>query len=565
MKTYHAASMHHLLSSELLQSQESVSQVCDRLCPFCQREYERPIDLQHHVAGHLESTTLLSLPNLDNIDEDSEAGQANSNSANRNYAESRAGDFDSKEPLGFLENDLSGDIPSVTEMKKELFRRKLKVESVPFDSMNELSVEARQEYSSDLAGEWLSRLPIELGEEGELLSEARSEPLSKKDSSPRTHQLLNSLNQLHSYVHEKCEDGDIIDFYDELYSLQEVLHMTRERSILNNLSQTQMPKTVAALRYCEDVLTDVDKIASKYGSPEMKFRRTREKAAQKEIDTIRSRLLTTSSTLGVLNALYVTPARTPYEVLTFCRVPSQVKDGAVGSREDLESSGQSETRSILANLIVPGLSAADSEGERRADDPMNPTSIPMSFNVTGSAKLSTRSKPHKRLPDYQGTSNSNHWLPKVFNQSSQSLPITLEENPDRSSACFGEHMPEAMAMLDSRANVTLAEFRFQNDQFIVRLCYRPRGYSSRILCSTKRPARRRRDSWESLVALTISRRDSLLKLTLNDGVEEPPGLWACIRFPDYQSTFIRGLYLGLSLRWWSCYSDSHYPRGLQKA
>lgn len=80
--------MDQLLSPELLQSQESISQVCDRPCPFCQREYERPIDLQQHIAGHLESTALLSLPNLDSVEEKSEAGQVNSNSANRNYAES---------------------------------------------------------------------------------------------------------------------------------------------------------------------------------------------------------------------------------------------------------------------------------------------------------------------------------------------------------------------------------------------------------------------------------------------------------------------------------------------
>ena len=525
MKTYHAASMHHLLSSELLQSQESVSQVCDRPCPFCQREYERPIDLQHHVAGHLESTALLSLPNLDNIDEDSEVGQANSNSANRNYAESRAGDFDSKEPLDFLENDLSGDIPSVTETKKELFRRKLEVESVPFDSMNEFSVEARQGYSSDLAGEWLSRLPIELGEEGEILSEARSEPLSKKDSSPRTHQLLNSLNQLHSDVHEKCEDGDFIDFYAELDFLRKVLYKTRMRSTLKNLSQTEMPKMIALLRHYEEILTDVDKIASKYGSPEMKSRRTRKKATQEEIDSIRSKLLRISSALEILNSSYVTPARTPYEVLTFCRFPRQIKDGAVGSREGLESSSQSRMQSILANMIALGPSASDSEGKRPAD--------------------------------------GNHWLLRVFNQSLQSSPTTLEENADLgSSECFGGHIPDAMAELDSEGYVRLAELRFQNDQFIVRLYDRPYGHSSRILCSTNRPARHRKDSWQSLVALIMSRRGSFLNLILNDGVEEPPGLWACIKFPDYESTFIRALYLGLLLGWRSCYNDSHHPRRL---
>ena len=341
MKTYHAASMHHLLSSELLQSQESVSQVCDRPCPFCQREYERPIDLQQHIAVHLESTALLSLPNLDSNKEASEAGQVNSNSANRNYAESRADDFDRMEPLILLENDHPGDIPKMTETNKELFRHKLEVESVPFDSMNEANVEARQAYSSGLAGEWLSRLSTDLGEDNELLSETRSQPLSKRDSSPRVRQLLSSLNWLYSDVHEKCEDGDFLDFYTELRSLQEKLHVTRESSSLQRLSQTQMSKIFAILSYYEDILTDMDKMIFEYESAEMKSRRTRKRVVQTNTETIRSRLSSVTSKLSVLNALYVTPARTPYEVLTFCSFLPQVKDGAVGRREESESSGQS--------------------------------------------------------------------------------------------------------------------------------------------------------------------------------------------------------------------------------
>ena len=119
VKTCHAASMHQMLSSELLNSQESVSQVCDRPCPFCQRGYERTIELQQHLAGHLESIALLSLPNLDNVDESSEAGHVNSNSANCNYAESKADDFDATEPPVFRENDHSEHILSPTETEKE--------------------------------------------------------------------------------------------------------------------------------------------------------------------------------------------------------------------------------------------------------------------------------------------------------------------------------------------------------------------------------------------------------------------------------------------------------------
>lgn len=143
MKAYHAASKHELLSDELLNHQESVSQECDRPCPFCQHEFERPIDLQQHIASHLESTALLSLPNLDNITKDSEAREVNSNSANRNYAESRASDFDRTEPLNFLENDQLEDTPTTTDISNELFTLKLDFESVSDDSMNEVNLEAR--------------------------------------------------------------------------------------------------------------------------------------------------------------------------------------------------------------------------------------------------------------------------------------------------------------------------------------------------------------------------------------------------------------------------------------
>lgn len=150
VRTCHAASTNQLLSSELLRSQESVSQVCDRPCPFCQREFEQSIGLQQHVACHLESIALLALPNLDDIDENSEAGRANSNSANRNHAESKADDFDRTEPLVFLDNGHPEGTPVVTKTATEIFELKLKAESTSFESMNQVDVEARQDYSSDL-------------------------------------------------------------------------------------------------------------------------------------------------------------------------------------------------------------------------------------------------------------------------------------------------------------------------------------------------------------------------------------------------------------------------------
>ena len=118
MRIFHQESKHQLLSAELLKSRQSISQVTDKPCPFCQRDFERPYDLQQHIAGHLESIALLSLPNLDDIDENSARGNTNSNSANRNYAESRADDFDHSEPPIIYESDHLGSDSALSTMDK---------------------------------------------------------------------------------------------------------------------------------------------------------------------------------------------------------------------------------------------------------------------------------------------------------------------------------------------------------------------------------------------------------------------------------------------------------------
>ena len=158
VRIYHAKSAHQMLSSELLKSRESVSQECDRPCPFCQRDFERPHDMQHHLAGHLEIIALLSLPNLDDIDNNSEAGKVESNEANRNYAESKADDFDCSVPLVFRENDGSEDTPLATTTDTDLFEINLKAENILFESRNKTTIEANETYSKEIVGKWLSEL-----------------------------------------------------------------------------------------------------------------------------------------------------------------------------------------------------------------------------------------------------------------------------------------------------------------------------------------------------------------------------------------------------------------------
>ena len=148
----HADSKLLMLSAELLIAQESVSRALDRPCPFCLREYEDIFEMQQHVAGHLEAVALLSVPNLD---EDKNSAQGNSNSANSNHAESKAGDFDSTEQLFFPENEGPDDLRYSSEAEKRAFRTKLGVMNQTFNKDSSDSTIARSRYYEYLVRDWL--------------------------------------------------------------------------------------------------------------------------------------------------------------------------------------------------------------------------------------------------------------------------------------------------------------------------------------------------------------------------------------------------------------------------
>lgn len=311
VKSYHTASKQQLLSDELLNYQESVSQVCDRPCPFCQREFERPIDLQQHIASHLESIALLSLPNLNNINEDSEARQVNSNSANRNYAESRAGDFDPTEPLVFLENDHTGDTPTTTDISNELFGFRLDSESVSFDSINEVSLEARQAYSSDLAGEWLSHLPRELSQEGPFpIEPLRSSSNLNYDSEEAL--AIFGLGMLCWKVYEKYEflQGD--QNSAQIVLLLQAIHKeTEELSLILSLGTVQRVKgLVAHVKVCKDALMDLGRRLEKFESLGSISHRNLDisQLGTEDMDIMRSRLTWDLSNLRFFTKLYVESA-----------------------------------------------------------------------------------------------------------------------------------------------------------------------------------------------------------------------------------------------------------------
>lgn len=156
LRRQHTTAQHQLLSSELLTASESISRSCDRPCPFCKRDFEQPSEMQQHVAMHLESVALLSLPRPDEDDASSRGDKMASNSANRNYAESRTGDFDEMEPLMFPEND--GEAQRTlrsTEAERQSFKVKLAAEDTLFYKPDESLAEAKATYSKDIVLEWL--------------------------------------------------------------------------------------------------------------------------------------------------------------------------------------------------------------------------------------------------------------------------------------------------------------------------------------------------------------------------------------------------------------------------
>ena len=324
------ASMQQLLSSELLKSRESVSQVCDRPCPFCQREFERPIDLQQHIAGHLESIALLSLPNVDDMDENSEAGQVNSNSADRNNAESRAGDFDRTEPLVFIDNGHSEDLSVATETDKELFGLKLKAESSSFEVMNEVNVEARQAYSSELSGGWLSRLPHEFSEKDE------SHLPPPEPSSIMGSNLIGdvlAVLQLYRKVHEECKslphyDAELSNDFEALYF---VIKQEKELITQQDLTADQEVKLFTWVSHSRVVLTDLNELISEYienlktRSPEAVGKSTLRKG---KMHGIRTRLISNASMLNAFinSCVESTPLYISSKHLTFCSFLQEVGD-----------------------------------------------------------------------------------------------------------------------------------------------------------------------------------------------------------------------------------------------
>lgn len=107
------------------------------------------------------------------------------------------------------------------------------------------------------------------------------------------------------------------------------------------------------------------------------------------------------------------------------------------------------------------------------------------------------------------------------------------------SVCLAQSMPASVARLDA-GYVSLIEFVCETGDLIVGLYYRSHDCKSRMLCRTIRPAHLKRESCEPLISLVISRSGPFLKLFAI--YFEPPKLWACLRFSDYEGTSMKLLY-----------------------
>ena len=133
-----------LLTPELLAAREFTLKRPERPCPLCGKEIDDNATMQSHIAVHLETVALFTLPNIDEDQDESQEANSVSNMANQKFAESRAGDFDSSVDLIFSDfgDDENSQLPSVTG-------RELSAEEV-----NRLK-ETSQENISDDVGRWI--------------------------------------------------------------------------------------------------------------------------------------------------------------------------------------------------------------------------------------------------------------------------------------------------------------------------------------------------------------------------------------------------------------------------
>ena len=144
--------------------------------------------------------------------------------------------------------------------------------------------------------------------------------------------------------------------------------------------------------------------------------------------------------------------------------------------------------------------------------------------------------PDETSPGEEEKISTHHWLPDVYNQP---RPATLLEDTGHTGQeafLFGPDMPGSPALLDE-SYTKLIEVPFEGD-LLVTIYHRSHDGRSRILCRIVRPPHLQKVCDLPLVSLLIERNGPFLKLLHVDASEAKPKLWACLKFPDYEGTFV---------------------------
>lgn len=106
-----------------------------------------------------------------------------------------------------------------------------------------------------------------------------------------------------------------------------------------------------------------------------------------------------------------------------------------------------------------------------------------------------------------------------------------------------------MARLIENGYVNLIELPFESDDLIVELFQHPTTYRSMVYLHTKCPGYSSKICLIDLESLNVSRNGSFLHFYERDqsGRAPKPEVWARLRLPHYESTFLTFLSLALSL------------------
>ncbi|OQU94173.1 hypothetical protein CLAIMM_00567 [Cladophialophora immunda] len=90
----HTDEAESMLTPEIIAARATGSNVSGRTCPFCLGEVPDSGKLQHHIAWHLESMALISLPRSTGYEEGSDEGDLRSDVQRANGVDSRMGELD---------------------------------------------------------------------------------------------------------------------------------------------------------------------------------------------------------------------------------------------------------------------------------------------------------------------------------------------------------------------------------------------------------------------------------------------------------------------------------------